>query len=285
MPQPVRHHIVQIAYITIGSAVMAVAYSLFLIPHRIVPGGAGGVAMILNYYLHTPVGAVVLALNIPLLVAGTRVLGGAYGIKSLVGIAVSSLMIDGCTYLLRLKPATDSAMLACIFGGVLLGAGLGLVFRGGGSTGGSDVVGQIIHRYSNFSTGTAILVVDFIVITAAGVSFASFELALYGYVNLYLASRAIDLVLEGLSYNRAMFVVSDSAGAVARAITDQMSRGATVVKATGAYTGEDKDMVFSVMAKREVARAREVVRAVDERAFIIITDVYEVLGEGFRPRT
>jgi uncharacterized membrane-anchored protein YitT (DUF2179 family) len=128
-------------------------------------------------------------------------------------------------------------------------------------------------------------VVDFVVITAAGVSFASFELALYGYVNLYLASRAIDLVLEGLSYNRAMFIISDSAAAVARAITEKMSRGATVVKATGAFTGEDKDMVFSVMSKREVARAREVVRDVDSKAFIIITDVYEVLGEGFRPRT
>lgn len=279
-----RQPLADLGYVLAGSTVMALAYSLFLIPHRIVPGGVGGLAMVLNYYARLPVGATILVLNVPLLAVGTRVLGGGYGIRTLVGVAVSSAMLDGLTYLVRLGPATDSPILACIFGGVLLGAGLGLVFRGGGSTGGSDIVGQIVHRYSNLSTGTAILVVDFVIITLAGLSFARFELALYGYVNLYLQSRAIDLVLEGLSYTRAMFIISDSAGAVARAITKNMNRGATLIQATGAHTGESRNVVFTVMSKREVARAREVVREVDDGAFVIITDVYEVLGEGFRPR-
>jgi len=160
-----------------------------------------------------------------------------------------------------------------------------LVFRGGGSTGGSDIVGQVLNRYTNLSTGTAILTVDFVVITVAGFCFGQFELALYGYLNLYLQTRAIDLVLEGLSYTRALFIISDSADAVARAITSTMNHGATVLSATGAYSLEKKDMVFSVMAKREVSRAREIVREVDPHAFIVITDVYEVLGEGFTPRT
>jgi len=264
---------------------MAIAYNLFLIPHRIVPGGVGGIAMILNYYLHTPIGVVIFALNVPLFVLGVRTLGLSYGVKSLVGVAVSSLLIDGLTYVFHVGPATDNAMLACIFGGILLGAGLGLVFRGGGSTGGSDIVGQVIHHYSSYSTGTAILFADFVVISAAGIAFGQFETALYGYLNLYLQSRAIDLVLEGFSYTRAMFIVSDAAQQIATAITTEMNRGATVVKATGAYTGEQRDMVFSVMSKREVARAREVARGIDAKAFIIITDVYEVLGEGFKPRT
>ncbi len=275
---------VDFGYVLAGSAVMALAYNLFLIPHRIVPGGLGGLAMVLHHYFRVPVGGTILLLNLPLLLLGVRVLGGQYGVRSLLGIAVSSLLIDGLTYVVQLRPATDDPILACVFGGVMLGAGLGLVFRGGGSTGGSDIVGQVIHHYSNLSTGTAILVVDFIVITIAGLSFASFELALYGYVNLYLQTRAIDLVLEGLSYTRAMFIISDSTSAVAHALTEKMNRGATVLRATGAYTGEDKSMVFSVMSKREVARAREVVREVDPGAFVIITDVYEVLGEGFRPR-
>lgn len=275
----------QYLHIIIGSAVMALAYSLFLIPHRIVPGGAGGVAMILNYFFATPVGLVILVINLPLFVLGIRVIGRAYGVKSILGVAVSSLMIDGFTYVLHLGPATDNKILACIFGGILLGAGLGLVFRGGGSTGGSDIAGQVLHRYTSLSTGTAILVVDFIVITAAGLAFGQFELALYGYLNLYLQTRAIDLVLEGLSYTRALFIVTNSADQVARAITSTMNRGATVLNATGAYSRERKDMVFSVMAKREVSRAREIVRGIDPGAFVIITDVYEVLGEGFRPRT
>jgi len=275
----------QYLHIIIGSAVMALAYSLFLIPHHIVPGGAGGVAMILNYFFATPVGLVILVINLPLFVLGIRVIGRAYGVKSILGVALSSLMIDGFTYVLHLGPATDNKILACIFGGILLGAGLGLVFRGGGSTGGSDIAGQVLHRYTSLSTGTAILVVDFIVITAAGLAFGQFELALYGYLNLYLQTRAIDLVLEGLSYTRALFIVTNSADQVARAITSAMNRGATVLNATGAYSRERKDMVFSVMAKREVSRAREIVRGIDPGAFVIITDVYEVLGEGFRPRT
>jgi uncharacterized membrane-anchored protein YitT (DUF2179 family) len=272
-------------YIVAGSTVMALAYNLFLIPHHIVPGGAGGVAMILNYFFATPVGLTILVINIPLFVLGIKTFGRTYGVKSIIGIAVSSLLIDGFTYVLHVRSATDNPILACIFGGIMLGAGLGLVFRGGGSTGGSDIVGMVLSRYTNLSTGTAILVVDFVVISVAGICFGQFESALYGYLNLYLQSRAIDLVLEGLSYTRALFIVSDSADAVARAITTRMNRGATVLNATGAYSQEQKNMVFSVMAKREVARARDIVRETDPRAFVIITDVYEVLGEGFKPRT
>ena len=272
-------------YIVIGSAVVALSYNLFLIPHHIVPGGAGGVAMILNYFFATPVGLTILVINIPLFVLGIKTLGRTYGVKSILGIAVSSLLIDGFTYIFHIGSATDNPILACIFGGIMLGAGLGLVFRGGGSTGGSDIVGMVLNRYTNFSTGTSILVVDFIVITVAGLCFGQFELALYGYLNLYLQTRAIDLVLEGLSYTRALFIISDSADAIARAITTKMNRGATVLNATGAYSQEKKDMVFSVMAKREVPRAREIVRETDPHAFVIITDVYEVLGKGFKPRT
>lgn len=269
----------------VGSAVMAFAYNLFLIPHRIVPGGAGGVAMVLNHFFGTPVGLVIVLINIPLFFVGIRVLGKNYGLKSLLGVAVSSAMIDGGSYVLHLKPATDNPILACIFGGVVLGAGLGLVFRGGGSTGGSDIVGQVINRYSNLSTGSAILLVDAVVISAAGIAFGRFEAALYGYVNLYLQSRAIDLVLEGLSYTRALFVVTERAPEIARAITLRLNRGATILPATGAYTSEPRDMVFCVMSKREVSRVRDVAREIDPQAFIITTDVYEVHGEGFRPRT
>lgn len=268
-----------------GSAVVALAYVLFLIPHRIVPGGVGGVSMVLNHFLGTPVGLVIAVLNIPLFIIGIRVLGRGYGLKSVLGIVISSALIDFFGYALPLQPATDNPILACVFGGLMLGTGLGLVFRGGGSTGGTDIVGQLIASRTNFSTGTAILVVDAAVIAAAGLSFGRFELALYGFLNLYLQTRAIDLVLEGLSYTRAMFIISDTAGSISRAITAQMNRGATLLDAEGAHTGRPRQIVFCVMAKREVPRARDIARAIDPRAFIVITDVYEVLGEGFRRRT
>lgn len=285
MANRIRHHLSQTILIVIGSVVMALSYNLFLIPHQIVPGGAGGIAMILNHFFGTPVGLAIVFINIPLFIIGIRVLGKSYGVKSLLGIALSSAMIDGTSYLLKVHSATDNPILACIFGGIMLGAGLGLVFRGGGSTGGSDIVGQVISHYSNLSTGSAILLVDAIVISASGLAFGRLEAALYGYVNLYLQSRSIDLVLEGLSYTRAIFVISSSAPQIARAITLRLNRGATVIPATGAYTGEPRNMVFCVMSKREVVRAREIAREIDPGAFIIITDVYEVHGQGFRPRT
>ena len=126
---------------------------------------------------------------------------------------------------------------------------------------------------------------DALVISAAGLAFGNFELALYGYLNLYLQTRAIDLVLEGLSYTRAMFIVSDHAARIAQAVNTEMRRGATLLHATGSFSQDRKDMVFAVMAKREVGRCRDLVRDIDPHAFIIITDVYDVLGQGFKPRT
>lgn len=262
----------------------ALAYNLFLIPHQIVPGGAGGVAMVLNHFFRTPVGVVVILLNVPVFILGIRTLGKTYGLKSLVGMALTALFIDLGDYWLHLRPATDNPILACVFGGIMLGAGLGLVFRGGGSTGGSDIIGMAVNRRTSLSTGTAILIVDCAVITAAGLAFGSFELALYGYLNLYLQTRAIDLVLEGLSYTRALFVITGSARAVAGAITARLNRGATILPATGAYSEQAREMVFSVMSRREVTIARDLVRSIDPAAFVVISDVYEVLGEGFRPR-
>lgn len=279
-----REHVLGFAWLVVGSVVAALAYNLFLIPHNIVPGGAGGVSMVLNYLFGTPVGVVIILLNVPVFFIGIRTLGKTYGVKSLVGMALTAVFIDVGSYVLRLRPATDNPILACIFGGIMLGAGLGLVFRGGGSTGGSDIVGMVVNRHTNLSTGTAILIVDCAVITAAGLAFGSFELALYGYLNLYLQTRAIDLVLEGLSYTRALFVVTGSARAVAAAITERLNRGATILPATGAYSEQAREMVFSVMSRREVAIARDLVRSIDPGAFVVISDVYEVLGEGFKPR-
>jgi uncharacterized membrane-anchored protein YitT (DUF2179 family) len=282
-PNIVRH-VFDVVLLVVGSTVMALAYNLFLIPHQIVPGGVSGISMILNHFFQTPVGLVSLGLNIPLFILGVRVLGRTYGLKSLAGVVISCLMIDLFTYVLPVGKATDDIILACVFGGITLGAGLGLVFRGGGSTGGSDIVGQVLNRYTNLSIGSAILLTDTLIVSAAGAAFSSIELALYGFLNLYLATRTIDLVIEGVSYTRAMLIVSSKPAEVSAAITSNLGRGATRLHATGAYTGQEREVLLAVMSKKEVPRARDIVRAIDPHAFLIITDVYEVFGEGFRPR-
>ncbi len=268
----------------IGSAVMALSFNLFLIPHKVVPGGVTGISMLLNHVLGTPVGIMTMVLNVPLFIIGIKVLGKSYGIKSLAGMVVSSLLIDFFTYIVPLQSATDDIILACVFGGITLGAGLGLVFKGGGSTGGSDIVGSVLNRVTNLSTGSAILAVDFLIISAAGLVFSNLELSLYGFLNLYLGTRTIDLVLEGVSYTRAVFVVSEKVEELTRIITHGMGRGATLLHGQGAFSHMPKEVIMCVMSKKEIPRLRHMVRSADPKAFLIITDVYEVLGEGFKPR-
>jgi len=284
MKNKILRIVVQGSMMLVGSAALALSYNLFLMPNQVVPGGVGGLAMLLHHLFGAPVGLSIIVMNIPLFALGVKVLGRSYGAKSLLGLLVSSLLIDFFTYLVPLPAATHNPLLACIFGGLVLGAGLGLVFRAGGSTGGVDILAQVLSRYSQLSTGSAILAIDFVVISLAGAVYGNFELSLYGYVNLYVQTRVVDLVLEGMSYTRAMFIVSQRAEEVARAVTGSLHRGATLLPGRGAYTNEQRTLVFTVMSKREAVRCREIVRRTDPRAFVIITDVYEVLGEGFHPR-
>jgi uncharacterized membrane-anchored protein YitT (DUF2179 family) len=274
-----------VVLIAIGSALTALSYALFLIPHKIVPGGVSGVAMLLHYFAKTPVGLVAIVIYVPIFFWGMRELGRMFGVKSIIGVALSSLMIDFFTYAVKLHSVTNNKILAAVYGGILLGVGLGVVFRGSGSTGGTDIVGQVLSRHSNFSAGVAIMVIDFVVISAAGLSFHSIESALYGYGTLFLSTKVIDFVLEGWSYARALFVITEQPDAVVGAITGDLGRGATRLHGQGGYTGKQLDVIYCVVTKREVQFIKRYIQGIDTKAFVVITDVYEVLGEGFKPRT
>jgi uncharacterized membrane-anchored protein YitT (DUF2179 family) len=274
-----------IVVITVGSAIAALAYVLFLIPYNIVPGGVSGVAMLLHHFLKTPVGLVAIALNVPIFIWGMRELGRMFGVKSVVGMVLSSLLIDFFTYVVKLHSVTNNPILAAVYGGILLGVGLGVVFRGNGSTGGTDIVGQVLSRHSNFSTGVAIMLIDFVVISAAGLSFRRIEYALYGYGALFLSTRVIDFVLEGWSYARALLIITDKPDVVVGAITGDLGRGATRLHGQGGFTGAERDVIYCVVTKREVQLIKRYIQGIDPKAFVVITDVFEVLGEGFKPRT
>lgn len=284
MAHKFRENFFDFLLIIIGSAIMGLAYNLFLIPHRIVPGGVTGLSIIINYWLKTPIGLVVIIFNIPLFGLGIKALGKVYGLKSLMGIILSSLFIDFFTYVLAIPKATNNNILAAVYGGVLLGTGLGIVFRGQGSTGGTDIIGQVLNRYTNLSTGMGILITDFIIISLAAIVFRKLEAALYGYLTLFLSSKTIDLVSEGWSFTRAVYIISDKATEIARLIMEKMGRGVTRIYAKGEYTDVARDVLLCVMTKREVSKMRNLVKEIDPKAFIIISDVYEVLGKGFKPR-
>lgn len=276
--------VLKFSYIVIGGIIFAFGYAAFLIPHRIVPGGVSGIAMILRFLYNTPVGIVAILLNIPLFILALRVLGVSFGVKSIGAILYTNLLIDFLVYSVGIKSPTENTILAALYGGILLGLGLGLIFRGDASTGGTDIIGQIFSRYTNLSIGMWIMIVDFAVITLAGITTRSIELALLGYLALFLSSKVIDLVLEGIDYARAAFVVTTKPDQVTNQIYDRMQRGVTILDGHSPYSGEKRPVILCVITKKETPFFKSLIKKVDEDAFVILTDVFEVLGKGFRSR-
>ncbi len=274
----------KITYLIIGCIICALSYSVFLIPHQIVPGGVTGIAMLLHFLYHSPVGVVAIILNIPLFIIAVKALGIIFGFRSLIAIFFTNLLIDFFIYSVKLTTPTQNTILAALYGGLLLGLGLGLIFRGEASTGGTDIVGQILNRYTNMSVGMWIMIVDFVVITLAGIITNSIELALLGYLALFLSSKIIDLVLEGMDYARAAFVISEKHTEIVDEIYDKLKRGVTILEGRSSYTKQERPVIMCVITKRETALFKSLIKNIDDKAFVILTDVFEVLGQGFRRR-
>ena len=272
-----NHRVSAYAQIALGCLVGAAAYPMFLVPNAIAAGGVTGVATILNYLLKTPVGTVALLLNVPLFLLGFRAMGKVFVFRSLVATVLFSVLID----VLPLKPLTDNLLLACVFGGVLQGAGLGLILRGGATTGGSDMAARMVHAKKPYiSVGAFLFFIDFCVVAAAGF-FIQVEYSLYALISIFVCAKVMDLVLEGWSHQKACYVITDEHERVKNELMAQLERGVTVVQATGGYSGADKPMLLCILGAQEVMQLKEIVRQADSRAFIFITEAYEVLGEGF----
>jgi uncharacterized membrane-anchored protein YitT (DUF2179 family) len=277
-----KRNLANLTLVVIGSAIMAVGYSLFLIPHHFVPGGVSGIAMIVNYFTRLPLGVLIMVLNIPVFVVGIRIMGRKYGLRSLLGMVISSLLIDFFYEVLKLKSATDNAILAAIYGGFMLGVGLGLVFRGRASTGGSDIVGQILNKYTGISIGISIMLVDFFVISASGLAFKKLEAPLYGYIVLLISTKVIDMILEGWNYTKLVIITSTETGQIQDFILNTLDRSGTALKSRSLYLNRDGETIITVIHRKQLAELRDFIKSVDENAFVVINDTYAVLGKGFK---
>ena len=265
------------AQILVGSLIGAAAYPAFLVPNSIAPGGLTGIATILNHLFRWPVGTVSLLLNIPLFIIGYRSMGKIFAFRSLIATLFFSVLID----VLPLNPVSRDPLLGTLFGGVVLGIGLGLILRGGATTGGSDMVARMIYRRFPFITvGMFLFGVDCLVILAAGV-FIGGEQALYALISIYVCSRVIDSVMMGFSGNKACFIISCSWEKITARLMDEVGRGVTHLEARGAYTGNRHPVVLCVAARQEVMSVKRIVREEDESAFMFISEAHEALGEGF----
>lgn len=264
--------------ITAGSFLIALALTVFLVPNRIAAGGVSGLATVIYYITSFPIGITMLVINIPLFLAGVKIMGMTFGIRTIYGIVSLSVFTD----LLQphMTALTDDLLLASIYGGVIGGIGLGIVFRSRGTTGGTDLIASLINYFTGITVGEGLLIADGIVVALAGIFF-NLEVALYAAVTIFITSQTIDVVQEGLNFKKGVLIISDKAEEINQMVVNDLNRGITEFKAKGGYTGDPKQVLLCIISRSEVSELKKEVAAIDKEAFVIISNVHEVLGEGF----
>ncbi|MBP3651266.1 MAG: YitT family protein [Clostridia bacterium] len=276
-----RENLIAWGQIVLGCLIGALAYPWFLVPNHIAPGGLTGLATVFNYLFGWPVGTTSLLMNIPLFLIGFKAMGGGFAIRSLAATLLFSLFID----LLPLGCLTQDPMLASVFGGALLGVGLGLILRAGATTGGTDMAARMVHKHLPYlSVGMILFAIDGIVVVLAGI-YIHIEHALYAFISIYVSSMLINLVIDGPTTEKACYVITSAYEQVKTEVMAELNRGVTLLSAKGGFSGEERPILLCVVSAQEVARLKMIVRRTDDKAFVFISDAHEVLGEGFRQLT
>lgn len=276
----IRNSIISFLGIAMGSVIMAFSIILFIKANKIVPGGIMGVANIINYKTGFPIGLATLCFSIPIFLLGVLTLGKEVGIKTVYCNVVYAIVVDLLDkYMTTL---TGNLFLASIFGGALMGMGVALILGFGATFGGTDLIGRIVHKYvPSIPTQWIMFGFDFMVILAGGIFFGP-ELALFSIVTIFVSTKLIDVIQEGLvSYGKSFFIISEKASEIADAILNDVDRGVTALHGKGMYTKQDKDVLYCVVARRQVVYVKNKILSIDPKAFITIGDVREVVGKGF----
>lgn len=271
----------QYAQIVFGCVLGALAYPLLLEPNYIAPGGLTGIATVLKYLFKLPIGLSSLLLNIPLFLAGWKQLGKGFVFRTLFATILFSLLID----LFRLQPLSLDPLLGSVFGGVMLGAGMGLIMRGSATTGGTDLLARLVrNRFPVISVGAFLFALDFLVVLMAGFLIGT-EHAMYAMICVYIASKVLDSVLVGLGTDKACYIISDEADQISQRLMAELERGVTRIGAVGEYSKTKVQMLLCIVNRLQTLKLKEIVRSEDPDAFVFITDTHETLGEGFKRLT
>mgnify|MGYP000041602548 FL=1 len=266
--------------IALGSVIYALAFDWFVAPNQIAMGGVAGLAQIVNTLLPIlPVGVLIIVINVPLFLAGWRLLGGHLLVSSLFAMAVSSVAIDVIAWLGAFQPMDP--MLASLCGGAGMGFGLGLVFSQGATSGGTDIIGKLLKlKFPWLPTGRLVMVPDMAVVVLAALVFGTVSAALYGLIQMYLLAKVMDGVLYGWDTSRVAYIITDRWQEAVRGLLD-MERGVTLLQGQGAYTGAEKHVLLVAFKQKEIVPIKRMLRKIDPTAFFIVCDAHEVLGEGF----
>ena len=276
--QTTKNLVAEYFFVILGAAVVALGFNLFLFPNQVASGGVSGISTILNGLFGWNAGLVQYAFNIPLFIAGVLILGKSFGFKSLLGtLALPFFVILTEDW----EVATTDPLLASIFGGIVVGLGIGLVFKGKASTGGTDLLAQIITKYTGLTLGTSVLLIDGVIAVSAAIVF-DLEKGLYAIVGLFVTTKTIDVIQMGFSQSKMVYIITNKQDEVRDAIYRDVNRGVTKLPAVGGYTGEERPVIMVVVYQTEFTKLKQVVKTIDPTAFVIVSDAYEVLGEGFK---
>lgn len=281
----------------LGSFILAAGFVFFINPYDIVPGGVYGIGIVVHHLTlgvfpkelspdgGFPVGLFGLILNVPLTIIGIKILGPRFGVKTVVGFVLSSVFMDMLTLFvgnndpLGLK---NEVFMGCVFGGVLIGFGLGLIFKAKATSGGSDIIAMIIAKYTRLPLGTLMIYVDSVIVLLGVIVFRDWRIPLYSWIVIFVTGKVIDVVLDGITYDKTLLIVSDRFELIREKIIVDMERGGTYIPGRGMFKGEEKTIIFTVVSRREVAILQEFIHQIDPRAFVTVMNAHEILGEGFK---
>lgn len=279
--------------IIIGSFILAAGFVFFISPHKIVPGGVYGIAIVIHYITKglfsfapegLPIGMVGLILNIPLTIIGIKVLGPRFGIKTVVGFILTSVFMDLITYMRPVgdAPLVTDVLLSCVFGGALIGFGLGLIFKSRATSGGSDIIAMIIAKYTKLPLGQLMIFVDSCIVLVALVVFKDWKIPLYSWIVIFITGKVIDMVLEGVGYDKTLFIVTDKYDEIRKKIIFDLNRGGTMILGKGMYNNNDKHIIYTVVNRRELSILEAYIHEIDPDAFLTVINANEILGKGFK---
>ena len=280
--------------VTVGVVVMSAGFVLFINPYGIIPGGVYGLGRVLHdIFPSIPTGTFGFMFDIPLMIIGLLVFGGNFGAKTIYAALISPLVMNGMTSWLGEGPKYDSGwiannlpfqddpLVAAIFGGVLIGAGVGIIIRGGATSGGTDIVSMIISKFAKMKFSIAMVLVESAIVIIGMTRFEPY-LALYSLISIYVSSKVVDFVLDGATYEKLIFVISEKNDEIKEYILHELGRGGTYIKSSGMYTDKDRDMVFLVVSRKEIAAVKKRLHEIDNKSFVVVVDAHETFGDGFK---
>jgi uncharacterized membrane-anchored protein YitT (DUF2179 family) len=279
--------------IILGSLILAAGYVFFITPYKIVPGGVFGISIVIHYLTQgvfsfaptgLPVGLMGFLMNIPLTIIGVKILGPRFGVKTILGFFLASGFIDLLTALWGTAPLVpDDTLLSSIFGGVLIGIGLGLIFKSRATSGGSDIIAMIMAKYTKITPGQLLIYIDSTIVLIGLIAFRDWKVPLYSWIVIFITGKVLDAILTGANYDKSLLIITDKYEEIRNKIINDLDRSGTLIKGIGLYKESEKKVIFTTVNRRELVILESFIKEIDERAFMTVFDAREVLGEGFKP--